>query len=68
MSIHQDIHALIDQLDADQTAEVLDYITWLLSDEDTLTESELEQARLGAEEIKRGEFVTLSEYIRQRGE
>jgi hypothetical protein len=68
VSINQDIHSLIDQLDAKQTAEVLDYITWLLSDEDTLTDEELEQVRLGEDEISRGEYVTLNDYLRRRGE
>jgi len=66
MSIHQEIHALIDQLGSEEAEETLDYIRWLLADEDTLTEAELEDARLGAEEIRRGEFTTLDEYLRRR--
>jgi hypothetical protein len=64
MSIHQEIHALIDQLGAEEAEETLDYIRWLLAGDDTLTEAELELVKAGEAQIARGEYETLADFRR----
>lgn len=67
MSVRQDLHDLLDELDDDDAEEVLDYVRWLLADEDALMPEELARAREGAERIARGEYVTLEELKRDLG-
>lgn len=66
MGIHQELHNIIDQLGESDAEETLDYIRWLMADEDSLTDEELEDAKLGEAEIRRGEFITLDDYRRER--
>lgn len=47
-----------------EIVDVIDYIRWLESEEDTLAEDELALVRVGEEEISRGEYVTLAELRR----
>ena len=68
MSVHQELHTMIDQLAENEAEETLDYIRWLMADEDSLTEAELDDARLGEAEIRRGKFITLDDYRRERSE
>lgn len=62
VDVKEELHRLVDQLPAEEALEALDYLRWMLSDEEeTLTEEEWERVRRGEEEIARGEYVTLEE-------
>ncbi|HUG15257.1 MAG TPA: hypothetical protein VMM78_09585 [Thermomicrobiales bacterium] len=65
MSAREELHLLIDHLPVDELEDVLDYVQWLASDHDTLTDEELEASRLGEEQIAQGQFVRLSD-VRRR--
>jgi len=64
MSIKQELHRLVDQLEDEEEESALEYLQWLLGDEDSLTEQELAAVKEGEEEIARGEYVTLDELLR----
>jgi hypothetical protein len=66
MSVHQDLHNMIDQLSERETEETLNDLRWLIADEDSLTDKEIEDTGLGEAEIRRGEFTTLDDYRRER--
>ena len=57
-------HSLVDQLDADDAEEALDYLRWLVTDSESLSEEELEFVRQGEAQIARGDYVTLDELKR----
>ncbi len=64
MTIKQALHQLVDLLPDTDAVEALDYVQWLLADDDTLSDEEIEAARLGGEEIARGEYITLDQLKR----
>jgi hypothetical protein len=66
MKVHtrDELHQLADELPDDCLGEAVAYLRWLLQGEDTITEDDLADARLGAEEIARGDYVTLAEFQR----
>ncbi len=64
MTVKDELHLMVDQMDETDAEEVLDYLRWLASESDTLSEEELDQARQGQEQIARGEYVTLAEFRR----
>ena len=61
MTTKERIHELVDQLADEKTAEAVDYLEWLLLDEDEASPEELAEAERGREQIARGEYVTLDE-------
>ena len=64
MSLKQELHRLVDLLEHDDEESALDYLQWLLADEDTLTDEERAAVQDGEAEIERGEYVTLDDLIR----
>lgn len=64
MSINQELHTLVDQLHGAEAEDALDYLRWLASESDTLTDEELAEVNLGEEQIRRGEFVWLADLCR----
>ena len=68
MTVKEELHSLVDQLDADNAAEALDYLRWLVTDSETLSEEELAFVREGEAQIARGEYVTLDELKRSLAE
>ena len=60
----EELHDLVDLLPDAEAADALDYVQWLLAEEDTLTAEEMELVRLGMEAIARGDYVTLGELKR----
>lgn len=62
----QEIRELVNQLGEDNVADVLDYLRWILAEEDALTSEEMEEVRLGTDEIRRGDSISLEEYLLQR--
>lgn len=64
MTIKERIHELTEQMTDEDAAETLDYMEWLLSDEEVLTPEELEAVDRGMAQIERGEYVTLEEFKR----
>ncbi len=64
----EELIELIRELDEDGAAEVLDYVRWLLSEEDDpLTEEERAEVELAEAEVARGDYVTLDELERKLG-
>ncbi len=63
-TIKEEIHELVELLPNAEAADALDYVQWLLAEEDTLTAEEMELVRQGMEEIARGDYVTLDELKR----
>lgn len=68
MSVSDEVHHLVDQLDDAGLQEALDYLRWLASDEETLSDEELELVRIGEEQLDRGEFITLEDFRRSLSE
>ncbi|HZR97472.1 MAG TPA: hypothetical protein VFE37_02125 [Chloroflexota bacterium] len=64
MGVKEELHALVDTLDDEDAGEALDYLRWLASDSETLSEEDMEEVRRGEEEIARGEYLTLAELRR----
>ena len=63
-TIKEELHELVELLPDAEAADALDYVQWLLAEEDTLTAEEMELVRQGMEEIARGDYVTLDELKR----
>jgi len=64
VTIKERIHELTEQMTDEDAAEALDYMEWLLSDEEVLTPEELDAVDRGMAQIQRGEYVTLEEVKR----
>ncbi len=64
MTIKERIHELTEQMTDEDAAEALDYMEWLLSDEEVLTPEELDAVDRSMAQIQRGEYVTLEEVKR----
>lgn len=67
MTVKEELHQLVDRLDTEDAGEALDYLQWLLSESETLTDEELALEREGAAEIARGDYVTLDALRRELG-
>ncbi len=65
MTVKDEMRMLIDVLPEDAATDGMDYLRWLASDVDTLTEEELAEVRLGEADIASGDTITLSELRRQ---
>ena len=66
MSVKDELHTLVDQLDEEAIGELLDYAQWLAADEDApLSEQELARVREGEAAIAAGDYVTLEQLRRQ---
>jgi len=65
MTVKDEMRMLIDVLPDDAATDALDYLRWLASDADTLSEQELVKVRLGEAEIANGDTVSLDELRRQ---
>ncbi len=68
MTVKEELHALVDRLADTDASEALEYLRWLLSPGETLSEEELSLVQKGEEEIARGEYVTLAELTRSLSE
>jgi hypothetical protein len=67
MTVREELIELVNTLSDENALDVLDYVQWLLRDEDDeLSQEEWEAVRLGEEQIARGESITLDEYLSQR--
>ena len=61
MTVREDLQRLVLEIGDDQAAEALDYVRWLASAGDTLTDYELAAMHQGEKEIADGEYVKLDE-------
>jgi predicted transcriptional regulator len=68
MTIKEELHSLVDSLEDVDAKEALDYLRWLASDSETLTEEELAAVREGEAQAARGEYATLAELHRMYDE
>ena len=60
----EELRELVERLNDEDTAEALDYLRWLESPGETLSEEELAQVREGEADIARGEYATLADLTR----
>lgn len=67
MTVKEELHALVDHLGDEDAAEALDYVRWLRSPADALSDVELTRVREGEAEIARGDYVTLADLRRSLG-
>ena len=66
MTVKDDLHHLVDELDEAAADELLEYAQWLAADEDEpLTDEERARVEAGEAEIRRGEYVTLEDVKRR---
>jgi predicted transcriptional regulator len=66
MSVKDELHTLVDQLDEEAIGELLEYARWLAAQEDApLSEQELARVREGEAAIAAGDYVTLEQLRRQ---
>jgi predicted transcriptional regulator len=66
VTVKDDLHHLVDELDEAAADELLEYAQWLTADEDEpLTDEERARVEAGEAEIRRGEYVTLEEVKRR---
>jgi hypothetical protein len=57
MTVKDDLRQLVDALSDQDAAEALDYLRWVLAEEDALTPAEQARMEAGRAEIARGESV-----------
>src|SRR5207302_7566796 len=67
MTAREKLAELIQTLSEEDAVEALDYVQWLLRDEDTLTPEEWDEVRRSGVDLARGDFVTLDELRRDLG-
>ncbi len=68
MTVRDDLHQLVDQLDEAAADELLDYARWLAAEEDEpLTDEERARVEAGEAEIRRGDYVRLEDVKRRLG-
>ena len=67
MSVKEELHQLIEQLDEFSVRETLDYIHWFQLPHDSLTPEEWEQVRRGEAQNARGEYITFDDLERELG-
>jgi hypothetical protein len=61
MTTKEHVHELVDALSESAADEVLDYLRWLISPTDTLTEQEFEAVQKGERQVESGDYMTLEE-------
>lgn len=62
MTVKDDLHHLVDELDEAEADELLEYARWLTATEDEpLTDEERAHVQSGEAELRRGDFVTLED-------
>jgi hypothetical protein len=67
MTTKEELHQLVDDLNDEEAAALLDYAHWLLEECETLTSEAMAPAREGEAQIRRGEYVTLDTLKRELG-
>lgn len=68
MTIKEQLHELIEELDEASAQEALDYLRWIIEAEtETLADGELARVREGEAQIERGDYATLDDVRRQLG-
>ncbi len=68
MTVKDDLHHLVDELDEGAADELLEYAQWLTADEDEpLTADELARVREGEAAIAAGDYVTLEDLRHELG-
>ena len=66
MSVKDELHSLVDQLDEDAADTLLEYAEWLAAEEDDpLSEEEIVHVREGEAAIAAGDYVMLEQLRRQ---
>lgn len=68
MTVKDELHAIVDRLADEDAAEALEYVRWLQSPGEALSDVEPSRAQSGEAEIARSEYVTLTELARSLGE
>lgn len=68
MTVKDELIELVNDLDDKGAADVLDYVRWLLVEEEDLTLEEWAEVRLGKKQIARRESIMLDELLRELGD
>lgn len=68
MTVKDELIELVHDLDDKGAADVLDYVRWLLVEEEDLTPEEWAEVRLGKKQIARRESIMLDELLRELGD
>lgn len=68
MTVKDELIELVNDLDDKGAADVLDYVRWLLVEEEDLTPEEWAEVRLGKKQIARRESIMLDELLRELGD
>jgi hypothetical protein len=61
------LQKLVEDLSESEAAEAIDFVEWLLADEDSLSAEELAEVKAGEGELARGERVSWDEVKRELG-
>jgi hypothetical protein len=67
MTVRENVHHLVDTLPEDRLADVLDFLSELDDDDDTLTPEEEAALERAEEDFRQGRTVTLEEFKRSHG-
>ncbi len=67
MTIKDDLHHLVDELDEAAADELLEYAQWLAAEDEPLTEEQTERVETGEAEICGGDYVALDDVKRRLG-
>lgn len=63
MSIKPELHRLVDQLSQQHEDSALEYLRWLLADDEALDQRAWDAVREGEAEIDRGDFITVDDFV-----
>lgn len=68
MNFKDELHHLVDALSEEDAADALDYLRWLVSDEEeTLNTDERARLKKGRREISQGEYVAWEDVKHELG-
>ncbi|HEY8490045.1 MAG TPA: hypothetical protein VIO14_03535 [Dehalococcoidia bacterium] len=67
MTVKEELHRLVDQLPDPEAEDALEYLRWLLSEEEVLTPEEMDRVKAGEAELARGDSTTLDDLKRRLG-
>jgi hypothetical protein len=59
VTVKEELHSRVDLLDDEDAEEALDYLRWLASDTETLSEEDWAAVREGEAQVARGEYTIL---------
>lgn len=64
METKEELHRIVDLLPQPEAEDALEYLRWLIADEETLTPDELAAVEVAESQVKAGNYVTLTDLAR----